>query len=226
MPGKALLDSIPPVDISPDLETLVTRVPVAVLLGFVVAAVYHAAHGRQGVQNTLRTTLVLLCVLVAIVTIVIGDNLARAFGLAGALSIIRFRTVVADTRDTAFVIFAVVVGMAAGAGYLILAAVAIPAVFLAAMVMTLFDGRQSGIAATLAVKFGLDVKAEELMAALFAKHGVTGEVSAAGSAKQGAAIEWKYRVRLPSTAAITALTNELARTEGVQGVELKAKDDE
>src|SRR2546430_13730647 len=45
-------------------------------------------------------------------TQVIGDNVARAFSLVGALSIVRFRTVVRDTQDTAYVIFAVVVGMA------------------------------------------------------------------------------------------------------------------
>jgi hypothetical protein len=46
---------------------------------------------------------------------VIGDNVARAFSLVGALSIVRFRTVVRDTQDTAYVIFAVAVGMAVGA---------------------------------------------------------------------------------------------------------------
>ena len=50
----------------------------------------------------------LLTILIAMVTMVIGNNMARAFGLVGALSIVRFRTVVEDTRDTAFVIFAVV----------------------------------------------------------------------------------------------------------------------
>ena len=57
----------------------------------------------------------LLAVLIAMVTQVIGDSVARAFSLVGALSIVRFRTVVRDTQDTAFVIFAVVVGMAVGA---------------------------------------------------------------------------------------------------------------
>ena len=57
----------------------------------------------------------LLSILIAMVTQVIGDNIARAFSLVGALSIVRFRTVVRDTQDTAFVIFAVAVGMAMGA---------------------------------------------------------------------------------------------------------------
>ena len=57
----------------------------------------------------------LLSCLIAMATQIIGDNVARAFSLVGALSVVRFRTVVKDTQDTAFVIFAVVVGMAAGA---------------------------------------------------------------------------------------------------------------
>jgi len=68
------------------------------------------------IASSFPPTLVLLCVLIAMVTQVVGDNVARAFSLVGALSIVRFRTVVRDTEDTAYVIFAVVVGMAVGAG--------------------------------------------------------------------------------------------------------------
>jgi hypothetical protein len=44
-----------------------------------------------------------------------GDNIARAFSLVGALSLVRFRTVVRDTKDTAYVIVAVIGGLSAGA---------------------------------------------------------------------------------------------------------------
>jgi len=53
----------------------------------------------------------------AIVIMVIGNNLARAFGLVGAMSIIRFRTAVKDTQDIVFIFFALAIGMAAGDGY-------------------------------------------------------------------------------------------------------------
>src|SRR5204863_1426946 len=78
-------------------------------------------------------TLVLLSVVLALVTVVIGESLAKAFGLVGALAIVRFRTVVEDTRDTAFVIFAVVVGMAAGAGLVVGALLGLPLVLLAGL---------------------------------------------------------------------------------------------
>jgi uncharacterized membrane protein YhiD involved in acid resistance len=58
--------------------------------------------------------LVLVTLLAAIAMMVIGNNLARAFGLVGALSIIRFRTVIKDTRDIAFIFAALIGGLAAG----------------------------------------------------------------------------------------------------------------
>ena len=69
------------------------------------------------------------------VSVVIGNSVAHTFSLMGALSIVRFRTVVEDTRDTAFVIFSVVVGMAAGAGLILVALIGIPCVGLAAIVL-------------------------------------------------------------------------------------------
>src|SRR5262245_42661224 len=88
---------------SVDLRTLAARLAAAFLLGCVAASLQYLASGKSSrrSERPLRATLVLLSVLLAMVTLVIGDNLARAFGLVGALSIVRFRTVVADTRDTA-----------------------------------------------------------------------------------------------------------------------------
>ncbi len=77
-----------------------TRLAVALLLGFVVAGIYKATRKSSG--SSFPATLVLLSVLIAMVTQVIGDNVARAFSLVGALSIVRFRTVVRDTQDTAY----------------------------------------------------------------------------------------------------------------------------
>jgi uncharacterized membrane protein YhiD involved in acid resistance len=55
------------------------------------------------------------------VIMIIGNNLARAFALVGALSIIRFRTVVKDTKDTAFIFWSLASGMATGTGSYFLA---------------------------------------------------------------------------------------------------------
>lgn len=109
-------------------ETVV-RLGAAIILGIAIAAM-HALFRRSDARRPsgFGTTLILLTVLVAFVIYVIGDNTARAFGLVGALSIIRFRTAVNDTRDTAFVIFAVAIGMALGAGLFAEAVMVLPAI--------------------------------------------------------------------------------------------------
>src|SRR6476659_918673 len=93
------------------------RLILAMVLGGIVAAVYRRTRYASQTPSSFTVTLVLLSVLIAMVTQVIGDNVARAFSLVGALSIVRFRTVVRDTQDTAYVIFAVAIGMAIGANH-------------------------------------------------------------------------------------------------------------
>src|SRR5216117_3771232 len=122
---------------------VVVRLVLALLLGGVVAFVYRRARRDVGVSRSFTTTLVLLAILIAMVTQVIGDNVARAFSLVGALSIVRFRTVVRDTQDTAYVIFAVVVGMAVGAKNLWVGIIGIGVVGLAAFVMMTREGMRS-----------------------------------------------------------------------------------
>ena len=97
------------------------RIASALVMGVVVAGLNRWARRGERVAPTFQTTLVLLAGLIAMSTQIIGDNIARAFSLAGALSVVRFRTVVRDTQDTAFVIMSVVVGMAAGANLMAVA---------------------------------------------------------------------------------------------------------
>jgi uncharacterized membrane protein YhiD involved in acid resistance len=206
------------------LALICARIGLAMLAGFVVAGVYHLGMGRRSEETpTLPTTLVLLTVVIAVVTLVIGNSVARAFGLVGALSIVRFRTVVEDTRDTAFVIFAVVIGMGVGAGYAFVAAIGIPAVLLAAVVMRYLGNGASGpsSAAILTVRIGLGHDPDVLLASVFAQHLTDFRQVATTTAKQGAALEVTYRVQQRAGRATFALVAELNRIEGVQGVELR-----
>src|ERR1044072_4116817 len=93
----------------------VLNLAVATLMGAAVAWIYHHTRPRSQASPSFSATIVLLAALISMVTKGGGSDVARAFSLVGALSIVRFRTVVRDTQDTAFVIFAVVVGMAVGA---------------------------------------------------------------------------------------------------------------
>jgi uncharacterized membrane protein YhiD involved in acid resistance len=86
----------------------------AFVLGQALAWVYYYTHSGLSYSKTFVQSLVLITVVVAVIMAVIGNNIITAFGLMGALAIIRFRNVIKDTRDIVFVFCALVVGMAAG----------------------------------------------------------------------------------------------------------------
>ncbi len=86
----------------------------SLLIGLFIGYVYRRTHRGLSYSQSLVITLVLMSLIVCSVMMVIGSNLARAFALVGALTIVRFRTVVKDTRDTAFIFFALTEGIACG----------------------------------------------------------------------------------------------------------------
>ncbi|MCF7805732.1 MAG: DUF4956 domain-containing protein [Candidatus Marinimicrobia bacterium] len=94
---------------------------VALICGLLVSVVYRLSYQGPNYSATFVQSSVLLAMITALVIMVIGNNLARAFGLVGAMSIIRFRTAVKDTQDIVFIFFALATGMAAGVGFRIVA---------------------------------------------------------------------------------------------------------
>jgi len=93
---------------------IVTNLSLALVLGILISYVYRNTHKGISYSQSFTLTIVFVTVIVAMVMMVIGNNIARAFALVGALSIIRFRTVIKDTKDTSFIFMALAAGMAAG----------------------------------------------------------------------------------------------------------------
>jgi len=98
------------------LSTVLQNLSVAVLCSLIIAVFYKYSYKGPGYSASFVHSLIALSMITAIVIMVIGNNLARAFGLVGAMSIIRFRTAVKDTIDIVFIFFALGIGMAAGVG--------------------------------------------------------------------------------------------------------------
>jgi uncharacterized membrane protein YhiD involved in acid resistance len=89
---------------------------VALLCGLGIAWLYRQTYKGPGYPLAFVNSLVLLTMITSVVILTIGSNLARAFGLVGAMSIIRFRTAVKDTQDIVYIFFALAVGLASGCG--------------------------------------------------------------------------------------------------------------
>ena len=203
----------------------VLRLLASLALGGVVALIYRRA--RSEAASSFTATLVLLSILIAMVTQVIGDNVARAFSLVGALSIVRFRTVVRDTQDTAYVIFSVAVGMAVGASNLWVALAGIAVVAIAAFAMkqparSAAEGAEPESAPfQLQVRVGLGHDANQLLAPTLDRYLSARRLVEIATVKQGAATEISYSAALLQDHLAHELVTTLNRLEGVQGVTLQ-----
>ncbi|WP_025678898.1 DUF4956 domain-containing protein [Paenibacillus massiliensis] len=97
------------------LGTSILTIGIAILLGAIISLTYMKTNtGAHSQSFTL--TMVILPVIVAIIILLIGSNIARAFSLAGAFSIIRFRSAPGDPKDIAYVLFTMAAGLACGVG--------------------------------------------------------------------------------------------------------------
>jgi hypothetical protein len=200
--------------------TVLVRLIAAMVLGALVALVYRRTRPALSIAPTFTATLVLLAILIAMVTQVIGDNVARAFSLVGALSIVRFRTIVRDTQDTAYVIFAVGVGMAAGAGQygVGIIGIAVVAVAAAAMKNKAATSPSAGAAFELHVRLGIGHDPQVLLGPVLAEHAHEWQMMSISTARQGLAIEVVYRVIARDDLSPDALVRALNAIEGVQSI--------
>ena len=103
--------------------TIALRLGVAAVIAAFIFLSYRLSHSGSVYSAKFNVTLAALTVITTTVMIVIGNNIALSLGMVGALSIVRFRTAIKDSRDTAYIFWAIVVGICCGSGdYLVAAA--------------------------------------------------------------------------------------------------------
>ena len=135
-----MLEEFQNIDLFPlSVYTVLTNLAVSLACGIVIALVYRFIYKGPSYSATYVNSLVLLSLITTLVIMVIGNNLARAFGLVGAMSIIRFRTAVRDVQDIVYIFFALSVGMASGVGLHAIAIAATLVICLVSVVMVTFN---------------------------------------------------------------------------------------
>ena len=119
------------------IGAIVLRLAFAVVIGGFIFLSYRLSHSGSIYSVKFNVSLVTLTVVTTTVMIVIGNNIALSLGMVGALSIVRFRTAIKDSRDTVYIFWAIVVGICCGSGDYLVASVGSAFVFL----VLLFFGR-------------------------------------------------------------------------------------
>ena len=94
----------------------VIAMALSLLLGGIIAFTYRKTQDEAVYQRSLAITLVMLPIILSVIILFIGSNIARAFSLAGTLSIIRFRSAPGDAKDIGFIFFDIAAGLACGVG--------------------------------------------------------------------------------------------------------------
>lgn len=116
-------------------EQVILNILVAVILGGVIYLSYYFTHAGGVYSKKFNVSLITLTVLTATVMTVIGNNIALSLGMVGALSIVRFRTAIKDSRDTTYIFWTIIVGICCGVGDYVVACVGSGVVFLVLLVL-------------------------------------------------------------------------------------------
>ena len=111
-------------------EVIVLRLAVSVIIAAFIFLSYRLSHSGSVYSAKFNVSLAALTIITTTVMIVIGNNIALSLGMVGALSIVRFRTAIKDSRDTVYIFWAIVVGICCGAGDYITASMGSAFVFI------------------------------------------------------------------------------------------------
>lgn len=145
---------------------LIIALTSSTVLTLVVAKLYMVTHGGYSYSKSFLHTIVLVGVTVTLIMVIIGSDIARAFALVGAMSIVRFRTPVKDSRDLVFIFAAIAIGMACGTKFHVFAVIF--TLFIAALLLAFHYGRFGELSSKgYVLKLRIDSSDREQVAALY-----------------------------------------------------------
>lgn len=159
-----LSSAIPP-------EQVAVGLGLSLALSLAIATTYRITHRGVSYSQTYAHTLVIMSLVITVIMMIVGSSIARAFSLVGAMSIIRFRNAVKETKDIGFIFMVMAIGMACGARFYTLAAIA--ALVLCIVILFLFRANMFGKAQSariLCVRMPADRDHEGTLAPVFSRY--------------------------------------------------------
>lgn len=119
------------------LESIILNIAVSALIGVFIYVSYMITHKGTIYSKKFNASLIVMTVLTGTVMTVIGNNIALSLGMVGALSIVRFRTAIKDSRDTLYIFWTVIVGICCGVGDYLVAAIGSAITFIVLLIFGL-----------------------------------------------------------------------------------------
>jgi len=212
---------------APDGRTLLFMILLAFTTGMVIGFVYMWTHEALSYSRTFVGALAVMPVIVSMLMASMSGSLLVAFGLLAVFGVVRFRNVLKDTRDTSFILWVIMEGLAIGTtrfSTAVVSAVGIALAFLALRVMNF--GVRNRYDAVLTLRITGDVTAGmQVLKGVLKRHAT--ELNLASERRSTAeGTDLSYRLLLRDTARSSELQAELAKTEGLQNVSVYLHEDE
>ena len=117
------------------LQDVIINIVMSAVLGFFIFLSYAISHRGTIYSKKFNASLVILTVLTGTVMTVIGNNIALSLGMVGALSIVRFRTAIKDSRDSVYIFWTIIVGICCGVGDYMVAAIGSAVTFFVILIL-------------------------------------------------------------------------------------------
>jgi len=200
------------------LEVVIVLV-LSCALSMFIGWIYKTTHRGTSYTQSFVFTLVLNGMIVALVMLIVGSSIARAFSLVGALSIIRFRNAVKEPRDVGFIFFT----MAVGTRFYLLAVIATTVISLVILLMTRFNlfAREMS-SQILRIQFPNGEPFDVLFEKAFLKYTNASELISVDSVNNGLLTDLTYSIGMKKSNQIPDFLNEIRNPNGNNKVTLVA----
>jgi len=206
---------------SPSFPDIFANLAVSLICSFTISLIYRFTYKGPGYSESFVNSIVFLSLITTLVIMIIGNNLARAFGLVGALSIIRFRTAIKDTMDIVYIFFALAIGMAGGVAYYKLA---ITGTVIVGAILILFSNSNIKLFLSnqymLQCVFSTEDAGVDTVANLLSSYCNSYDIISVRSNEADSALEYSYYIRVRKNKNINELINEIQKIRGIRSVNL------
>ena len=199
----------------------------AFVAGQVIGWIYQKTHRGLSYSQSFTSSMVVLPVLVAMMMLLMSSSITVAFGLLAVFAVVRFRNVLKDTRDTIFVLWAIVEGMAAGTGRPSLAVIGliVVGVIMVYLSVSHYGSRQRYDTIVSLFCEGRSGAVSSLVESVLGRHCLTTQLASIQELGQDS-FDLSYRLTLRDPSRRSELEAELRQIDSVQRVSMFAHDDE
>ena len=208
-------------------EFTILDVVLVLSLSFLTSAfigwIYEQTHRGTSYTQSFVFTLVMNGMIVALVMMIVGSNIARAFSLVGALSIIRFRNAVKETRDVGFIFFTMAIGMAIGTRFYLLGIIGAVVISLIVVLMTRLDWFTREMSSQiLSIHVPNDTPYDHIFDRVFLKYTSVAELISVGSVQNGTLTELVYSIGMKKSNQVQEFLTDIRKLNGDNKVTLVA----